>query len=472
MSGGAPLDLGGPEYARLAADILELCTEYRKNLRDRPVWTEPDAALLDRVATAGIPEDAAAWDAIRETVRATIFASQGHLAHPRFFAFVPSPNNLVSGLADLLVSVHNPFAGNWLEGSGAQTVERVLTDWLRREIGLPASCGGIFLSGGSLSNLTALVAARHCRFGEEDWRRGTLYVSDQAHSSVIRAARILGFAHDQVRVIPADEKFRLPVALLQAAMHADQDAGRVPFCVVGTAGTTNTGAVDPLRAISRICRDNQAWLHVDGAHGGAAVLCPEGKEALDGLDLADSLTLDPHKWLFQPFASSCLLVRDQTHLRRAFHLSAEYLEAAEGGWNLFDYGPELSRPFRAFKLWLSLQVFGASAFRQAIAHGFHLARYAEQCVRRLPDWEVVTPASMAILTFRYAPAGTSSDRLDQLNRIVADHCCARGNAFVITTRIQAKTVLRLCTINPRTTEADIASTIEELAQIAREAGAA
>jgi len=462
------LELDEQELARITSDVLMLCDEYRRALRTTPVWSKQDHARLDHVLQSGIPEDPTAWDVTRETLR-TILSSQAHLAHPRFLAFVSSPSNVISSFADLLASTHNSFAGSWLEGSGAQTVERAVTVWLTRELGLPAASGGVFLSGGSISNLTALVTARQARFGAADWRRGSLYFSDQAHSSVARAARILGFSADQIRIIPADENFRLPASALRSAMDTDKESGWIPFCVVASAGTTNTGAIDPLADLSRACRENQAWLHVDGAYGGAAGLCEEGKASLQGLALADSVTLDPHKWLFQPFPCSCLLVRDVAHLRRAFHTDAEYLQDADGEWNLWDYGPELTRPFRALKMWLSLQVFGAAAFRRPIRRGIHLALYAELLVRAFPVWQLVTPASLGIMTFRYAPPGASEADMDKINAAIAERCLADGFAFVVTTKVLGRTVLRLCTINPRTTEGDIAETLDRLGRLGQEA---
>jgi len=467
-NGSDALELGEQELARITSDILSLCDQHRSSLRTVPVWTKPDGSALDLLLQLGIPETPVAWEQTRETLQRIILASEAHLAHPRFLAFVPSPNNAVSSLAELLASVYNPFAGSWLEGSGAQTVERVVTEWLASELGLPAGTGGILLSGGSISNLTALVTARQAQFGTGDWRRGTVYFSDQAHSSIVRAMRILGFCADQIRVISADGDFRLPVAALHSAMKADKALGGVPFCVVATAGTTNTGAVDSLPDLSRICQEERVWLHVDGAYGGAAALCPEGRAGLPGLSLADSVTLDPHKWLFQPYACSCLLVRDANQLRRAFQTGAEYLEEAEGDWNLWDYGPELTRPFRGLKLWLSLQVFGADAFRRAISKGIRLAQLAESLVREMRGWQLMTPASLGIMTFRFVGRVQGDAALNKINEAIAERCLADGFAFVVTTKLAGRTVLRFCTINPRTTEADIEETLSRLDRFGQE----
>jgi glutamate/tyrosine decarboxylase-like PLP-dependent enzyme len=252
-------------------------------------------------------------------------------------------------------------------------------------------------------------------------------------------------------------------------MEADDRDGLIPFCVVANAGTTNTGAVDPLPELAALCRERKVWLHANGAYGAAAVMCEEGKAALRGLELADSVVMDPHKWLFQPYACSCLLVRDQKALTNTFRTGADYLQDAEGDWNLWDYGPELTRPFRALKLWLAFEVFGAAAFREAIAHGFDLARKAETKIARMAGWRVLTKAQMGVITFRHEPAGMAAAALDDHNTAIAGECLRRGFAFVVTTRVRGQVALRLCTINPRTTEADISATVRHLGQLAAEA---
>jgi glutamate/tyrosine decarboxylase-like PLP-dependent enzyme len=280
--------------------------------------------------------------------------------------------------------------------------------------------------------------------------------------------RILGFADAQVRVIASGADFRISLDELKRAIAADRNSGRVPFCLVANAGSTNTGAVDPLAGLAACCAENGMWFHADGAFGGAAAFCAEGKAALAGLHLADSVTLDPHKWLFQPIACSCLLAREPERLRAAFHTSASYLQDAEGEWNLFDYGPELTRPFRALKLWLSLKVFGAAAFREAIGRGFALARSAEQEIRRKEHWEILSPAQMAVVTFRYCPPNRPPELVDRVNLLVAEKSHTAGFAFVASTRIRGQAALRFCTVNPRTSPADIVDTVTHLDRLARE----
>jgi len=391
------------------------------------------------------------------------------LDHPRFFAFVPGPGNFVSAMADALVAGTNPYVTTWLEGSALAQAELVALDWLRELLCLPSTTEGLFLSGGSMANLTGLALARAAKL-EGMAGRGILYCSDQAHSSVARAARLLGFGEDQLVVLRSDRAYRLEPGTVASRVAADRAAGRVPFCVVANAGTTNTGAIDPLPELGDLCRREQLWLHIDGAYGAAAALSPEGAALLAGLDGADSLTLDPHKWLFQPYEIGCLLVRDGGLLKKTFRALPEYLEAIDGAEedvNFCDRGPELTRAARGVKLWMSFKAFGVDAFRSGITHGLSLARVAQAAVERLAGWEVVSPAQLGVVCFRCAPPGTDEDERDRLNAAIADALLQQGSAMIATTVLRERKVLRMCTINPRTTPEDIEATIALLGELAR-----
>jgi glutamate/tyrosine decarboxylase-like PLP-dependent enzyme len=320
-----------------------------------------------------------------------------------------------------------------------------------------------------MANLTALAVAMHVRLSQS--QRAVLYASDQTHSSIERGLRVLGFKPEQLRKIPSDTEFRLDLEALVGAVEADRSRGLEPFCVVANAGTTNTGAIDPLVDLAALCREDGLWLHVDGAYGASAVLCERGRRSLPGLGLADSLTLDPHKWLFQPYEIGCVLVRDSRWLKDAFHILPEYLldtTGHDGEVNFGDYGIQLTRGFRALKLWMSLQVFGRSGFAEALNRGFDLAELVASAVAEMPDWEVVTPAQMAVVTFRFAPQRVASERLDELNRALVGALMADGYAMISSTILRGKTVLRMCTINPRTTKKDIRETLARLDLMGRE----
>jgi glutamate/tyrosine decarboxylase-like PLP-dependent enzyme len=324
-----------------------------------------------------------------------------------------------------------------------------------------------------MANVTALAAARHVKL--EDRITGAIvYCSDQTHSSVERGLCVLGFDPSQLCKLPSDEAFCLSLPELGQAVAADRAAGRVPFCVVANAGTTNTGAVDPLPELADFCREAGLWLHVDGAFGAAAMLCERGRALLDGIDRVDSLAVDPHKWLFQPYEIGCVLVRENAWLKETFRIMPEYLKVIERGdeeVNFCDYGVQLTRSFRALKLWMSLKVFGRSAFSQAINRGFELAEFAEKCLRALPNWKIVTPAQMGVVTFRYSPDEAPLSEVNELHDRLVNDMITDGFAMLGTTTLRGQRVLRLCTINPRTTEADIKETIERLDRFSRRSAA-
>jgi glutamate/tyrosine decarboxylase-like PLP-dependent enzyme len=321
-----------------------------------------------------------------------------------------------------------------------------------------------------MANVTALAAARHAVL-EDDLKDAVAYCSDQTHTSVDRALRLLGFGPGQLRRLPADDQYRLSPARLREAVTADRADGRRPFCIIANAGTTNTGAVDPLPDLAALADEHDLWLHVDGAYGAAAVFCERGRDRLAGLDRVDSLSLDPHKWLFQPFEIGGVLVRDEQHLRRAFRLEGEYLEDAMGREeevNFSAYSIQLTRRFRALKLWMTLKVFGKSHMAAAVERGFERAEEAERLLRDRSDWAIVSPASMGIVTFRCVPAGRTEAEVDALNRRLAPALSAEGEAFVTKTTLDGRPVLRLCTINPRTRTEDIQQTIDRLDALRRD----
>jgi glutamate/tyrosine decarboxylase-like PLP-dependent enzyme len=347
-------------------------------------------------------------------------------------------------------------------------VELVTLDWLRKWCGLPNSAGGVFVSGGSMANLTALAVAR--RVALEDRIAGAVaYCSDQTHSAVDRAFAVLGFGPDQVRRLRSDDEYRLSIPSLRDAIAADRAAGRRPFCVVANAGTTNTGAVDPLVEVADLCGAEGLWMHADAAYGGAAVLCERGRRELRGLERSDSLALDPHKWLFQPFEIGCVLVRDQQWLPATFHVLPDYLrdvETGRGEINFADHGIQLTRGFRALKLWMSIQVFGVAAFRRAVERGFENAERAEALLRDAGVWRIVTPAQMGVVTFTWSRAGVSADETRSVTLGLVEAALQDGTTLVSSTALRGEPVLRLCVINPRTTREDLEMAVDRLGELA------
>jgi glutamate/tyrosine decarboxylase-like PLP-dependent enzyme len=325
-------------------------------------------------------------------------------------------------------------------------------------MGMPQGSEGVLVSGGSVGTLTALAAAALARVA--DRTTATAYASEHTHGAVAKAWRILGFAPANLRVLGADAGFRLPAAAVLEAVAADRAAGLHPFCVLATAGTTSTGSVDPLAALADLCEREGLWLHVDGAYGAPARLTPAGRELLTGIERADSLVLDPHKWLFQPYEIGAVLLREPGLLSRAFTLDGAYLRDTRGGVVEFrERGPQLTRGSRALKLWLSLRVFGLDAFRAAVARGIALAEHAEALLRERDGWEIASPARLGIVCF--ARAGHTDEQTDAMVRALV----AEGWSAPSTTVLDGRSVARLCTINPRTTEADIRGTIERLERL-------
>lgn len=450
--------------------VVDLIVDHFDNLRDKPVTRKAGRAELERELREPIPETGADVEEVLHQVRDHVFENIMHTDHPRFFAFIPSPSNYVGAMADALVSGFNPFAGTWLESSGPAEIELITMDWIRDLCGFPSSGGGLFVSGGTVANLTGLVVARYIA-SEDNIENSIIYCSDQTHSCIDRAVKLLGFHAEQLCRIPADDTFRIPVDEVARRVMKDRKSGKKPFCVIANAGTTNTGAVDPLSELSDLCQKEKLWLHVDGAYGAAAVLSEKGRRLLHGLEKADSLSLDPHKWLFQPYEIGSVLVKDKRWLKETFHIIPEYLKDVyreDEEVNFCDYGIQLTRGFRALKLWMSLKVFGLKEFKAAVERGIKLAESAERVLSDSQGWEIVTPAQLGIVTFRYVQEELTSSELDELNAGLVDKLVSDKFAFVSSTHIKGSTVLRLCTINPRTTEEDIRETIRRLDHFAKQ----
>ncbi len=388
--------------------------------------------------------------------------------HPRFFAFIPGAPNFLSVLGDWLCSSANFFTGVWLEASGPSQVELVVLDWLKGFLGCPPETSGLLTSGGSEATLTALVVARD-RLPFADRGRAVLYAAEQRHWSVDRAARIIGLAAEQLRPVAADEEFRLRPDALAEAIREDRAAGRLPWAVVASAGTTNTGAVDPLAELADLCGEAGLWLHVDAAYGWAAALTEEGRRLLDGIGRADSLTLDPHKWFAQTFEAGCVLVRDGRLLAQSFAMRPEYLqdvEPNENEVNFADRGVALTRRFKALKVWLSVKVLGVGWYRELVRRCCGLAAFAEELLRRTPGFEVMSRARLSVVCFRHVLPGLDDEALDRWNLALVDALRATQKAFISSTRLRGRVALRFCFVNWRTTSADVEAVVSVLGQLA------
>ncbi len=452
---------------RLGRQVTDLVAGHLAAVRAEPVQhplgraqARPLVALAARA-----PELATPFEDILAVLRDRVFPYHAREPHPRFMGYVPSSPTFPAVLGDWIATGYNFFAGVWSVAAGPNEVELTVLEWFRQWLGMPAGASGLLTSGGSNATLTAVVAARHAALGErtEGLPRLVMYCSDQAHSSVARAAWIAGIPRGNVRAVESDARFRLRVDVLNAAIARDRAAGLQPFLVVGNGGATNTGAVDPLREIADVAAREKLWYHIDAAYAGFAVLTERGRALLGGIETADSVTLDPHKWLYVPFECGCLMVREPRKLAAAFHVLPEYLkdvEARNEDVNFADYGEQLTRYSRAFKVWVSVNYFGLGAIRGAIERCMQLADLAERLVRDAPDLEVLSPAQFGVVCFRVHPPGVNDPvALDALNERVNAAVNGSGEVLMSSTRLRGVYSLRLCILNFRTTEDDVAAVI-------------
>lgn len=462
---GSPLELDPDAMRKLGYRVVDVLVERITGLDGQPAWRGAGRAELDASLREPAPETAVGFDELLPRLTADVLEFAGRIDHPRFFAFIPSCPTWPGILGDFLASGFNVFQGTWLASAGPSALELVVLDWFKEWIGYPNGASGLFLTGGSEANLTAIACARAARLGGLD-EAATIYYSDQTHSSVERAARILGFTPDVLRALPSDD-FRLRPEDLEAAVDADRREGRTPFLVVANAGTTNTGAVDELDRLADVAAGLGLWLHVDAAYGGFTVLTERGARLLNGLGRADSVALDPHKWLYQPYAAGCLLVREGRLLGDAFHVMPDYLQdtaAATGQVNFADRGIQLTRPARALKVWLSLQYFGVGAFRRAIDRALDLALHAEQRIEAAPSLELLTPASLGVVCFRRTgSASEDGATVDRRNADLVARLAESGEGLISSTRLGGRYALRLCVMNHRTTTEDVDRVLDFLA---------
>jgi glutamate/tyrosine decarboxylase-like PLP-dependent enzyme len=467
------LELTRDQMLALGERAVELVVDRIEHLPREPAWRGGTRADLEARLREPPPEEGRPAGEVLERAVRDVLSIASRVDHPRFFAFVPGSATWPGVLADFLCAGHNTFQGTWLGASGPSQVELVVLDWFRDWIGYPESAGGLFTSGGSAASLDAFVAAREAAGAPE---RATVYMSDQSHSALSRAATIVGIRPENVRKVPSDEYFRVDPRELSRLVAEDRAAGRSPVAVCGNAGATNTGAVDPLDALAEFCAAEDIWFHVDAAYGGFAVLAPKGRAVLRGIERADSIAMDAHKWLFQPFEAGCLLVKDVRRLEAAFAVQPEYLQDTRFGSdqpNFSDRGLQLSRGFRALKVWMSIQTFGLAAFRRSVAKGILLAEEAEAYVRASQLLEIANPASLGVVCFRFNPRGSgySAERLERLNRSVQSRLIESGTAMTSSTRLRGTYSLRFCILNHRTMRTDVLETLRAIERFGLEADA-
>ena len=462
----ADLGMSAEGMRRLADAATTKLIARLEGLREEAPWRGATRSALEAILREPAPEQGQDPVAVLERAVRDVLPVAARVDHPRFFAFVPSAPTWPGVIADYLAAGFNTFQGTWLGSGGPSQLELVVIDWFRQWIGYPETAGGLFTSGGSAAILDALVAAREQADSPE---RPAIFLSDQTHSAVERAARIIGVRKEGIIVIPSDECYRLPVGALSLAVAKARQEGFTPIAICANAGTTNTGTIDPLAEIADFCAAQKIWLHVDAAYGGFAVLSERGRRMLAGLERADSISLDAHKWLFQPFEAGCVLVRDVATLVRAFSVNPDYLQDTKLGMehvNFADRGYQLTRSFRALKVWMSIQTFGLARIRAAITRAIELADEAGRLVARTPGLELLSPPSLGVLCFRYRPqgAGWSPGRIEKLNEALQARVIESKTAMISSTRLRGVYSLRLCIMSHQTTWDDVRETIERISE--------
>jgi len=466
-----PLVLPDSEYQAVFERLTRLCLDYLATVPDRKSFPNVTGRETEEWFSTDLPEHgigSAALDDLRKAIDVCRPNS------PRFFGYVFGSGEPVAAAADLLASVLNQNTTAWRSAPSGVTLERVVVGWLAEALGCPGFSGSL-CGGGSPANLMALAMARESRLpaNEAGARPGTVYASDQVHMSIPKAVALLGIGRAYLRLIPCDEAFRIRTGLLREAIVRDVAAGLTPIAIVGSAGTVATGSIDPLRELAGIARECGAWFHVDGAYGAlAAIAMPE---LFAGLDKADSLSLDPHKWLYQPVDCGCLLYRDASAARTAFSHTGDYaktlFEDPVENFAFFEESIELSRRFRALKLWLSLRYHGLAKFREAIRNDLESARRLVDLIGAEPALEVLAPVPLSAVCFRYVSKAGSSLGGDELNQKILQRTVRRGKVFLSNATIQGKFALRACFVNHRTTPHDVEQIVAEVLAVGRELAA-
>ncbi len=451
--------------------VIELMGYYLGSLRDCKVYPDATSREIRNRLDATLPKQGVGFDDLLKVFRETIIPFSRQNAHPRMFGYVQSPGTPVAALADLLASFLNANLTAWRSAPAAVELERLTIDWIRQILGFGPGAGGLFLSGGSMANLTALATAREVK--GISLGRGRIYASSETHHSIMKAAALLGIGRENVRVVEVDKEFKMRTDDLAAKIGADLKGGYEPFFVVANAGTVNTGAVDRLPEVAEIANRHNLWLHVDGSYGAFAILAQSVRDLFAGIERADSIALDPHKWLYLPVDVGCVIYREPEKARPAFALEAEYTrvfaEQVDEAFAFWDYGPELSRRFRALKVWMLLKGVGLQELGQAIECNLACARHFESLIQASDDFEMMAPVELSIFCFRHLPAGlrhAAPEAIDAFNEKLMVALQRDGSSYLSNAMIDGRFALRGCVLNHRTTLADMETLVDDLRRVA------
>ncbi len=478
-----PLAMDTAAFRAIGHRLVDTLADFLESLPGRPV-TRNESPSEVRAAldlNGPMPEAGTEPGVLLEQAASLLFEHSLFNGHPRFFGYITSAPAPIGILGDFLASAVNPNVGAWMLSPAATEIEGQTVRWIASFIGYPETCGGLLVSGGNMANMVCFMAARAAKAGWNVREQGVaggralrVYGSAETHTWIHKAADLSGLGSSSIRWIPTDMDLRMDVDELRRQIEADAASGDVPCMVIGTAGSVGTGAVDPLPGIAAICREYGLWFHVDGAYGGFAAAVHDAPDDLRGMSAADSVAVDPHKWLYAPLEAGCALVRDADALRNAFAYHPPYYHFEERAANYVDYGPQNSRGFRALKVWLAMKHAGAAGYRQMIADDIHLSRAMAEAVKRHPELQLFTQA-LSITTFRFVPEdqrkGVGDDEverhLDALNRELLDRLQRGGETFVSNAVVGGRYVLRACIVNFHTTLADVEAVPEIVARIGR-----
>ncbi|WP_058827689.1 aspartate aminotransferase family protein [Haloferax sp. Q22] len=488
-----PADFDPDEFRDLGYRTVDIIAEYFEQVDELPVFPAKPQSVIEAMFDEPLPETGQRPHEILDEWPERILPNSTHVGSPRYFGYVMGSGTTMGVLADALAASVNMNVGGWKPAPAATEIERQTIEWVAEMIGYPTDCGGMFTSGGTMANLTGILTALRSTAGYDTKSRGlqsddrpgqfTIYMADhEGHSSVFRVAEIIGLGAEAVRLVPSHDDFTMDVDALVDQLDRDEANGDVPFCVVAQVGSINVGAIDPLEAIADVCAERDIWFHADGACGAVGAILPEKRPQYAGLDRADSVTLDPHKWLSIPYECGCILVRDPAAMERSFAMHASYLEGTERtpyeGLDYYELGPQMSRGFRALKVWMSLKHLGVEGYRARLSRTVRCTEHLDARVRAADDFVALHEPNLYLYSFQYAPpdlrAAAAADAnvreavdeyLDALNQRIADEIQLSDVAFVMTTSIHDRTVLRLSVCSHRTTTDDIDRTFETLRDI-------
>lgn len=479
-----PIDIPPEQFRAAGHTLIDRIADLLATMRERKVTEGRSVGEIRKLidATAGMPDDGSEFEPLLSQITELLTKYSLYNGHPKFLGYITSSPAPAGMLADLLAAAVNANVGAWALSPVATEIEAQTIRWIAELLNYPPTCSGVLVSGGNMANYVGIYTALRSVFPRdsamrtpERIARATLYASSETHTWIEKAIDLFGLPTDALRSIRVDSSQRLVLEDLKAKLATDLKNGRIPVAVVGTAGTVSTGAIDPLPAIAELCREHQVWFHVDGAYGGFAAMVDTAPDDIRGLSLADSVAVDPHKWLYAPLEAGCALVRDPEKHRAAYSYHPPYYHFGEEATNFVDYGPQNSRGFRALKVWIGLRQVGRRGYERMITDDMALARELYDRLAAGADFEVWTH-SLSIVTFRYIPAeyrdrtddSTADDYLNKLNQALQARLEVRGEVFVSNAVIEARYLLRVCIVNFRTSSKDIAEIPEIVSRHGRE----